>query len=283
MNRSLKLAIAVAAVALVAACANNDVYLRPERTTYMKLSEEPSTTVQVAGAPVELTCLDWKGNRATRPVVLSSSLTTETSDIQCLYVSVELKEVANRFPGTDMTTAASGRVKVASAGATLLTPVDEPDLMRLRNIYYSFLRNIADQNCQTFLGRSFANKASIETARSTFQDLLTGSSAAVATAAPPAAAGLSLVNLFAGKTIDNINSTFYYEKTFQAMAGAIAIERERIKREMDSHKEHAYDTYTIFDLINDLRRYDDACSVRVGVTKLQELAQEKQKEQRDEK
>jgi hypothetical protein len=153
--------------------------------------------------------------------------------------------------------------------------------MSKRNIYASFLLNLSDQNCSTFLGRAFANKSSFDTGRNIMQDVITGSTAAAANASPPAAAGLSLANLIIGKSVDNVNSTFYFEKTFQALAAAIGWQRELVLVDIEKMKTEQYDIRPIYDILAAVRKYDDACSIRVGLAKLQELAQEVKQNKKD--
>jgi hypothetical protein len=226
---------------LCTGCASTDKLLRPERTTFIPQTSQVQT-FKVAGMDVKMVCLEWDGK--------TSTFSQET---QCLYYSVDEQALFTQF-GTD-------------------TAGDEA-LKLKRNALVSFLTNISDKNCSTFLGRSFANKSSFDTGKGVFQDVLTGSSAAAANAAPQTAAGLGLFNLLLGKSVDSINSTFYFEKTFQALAAAINTVRAEVREQGDWNKRDAsYSTLTIYDALAGLRKYDDACSIRVGLSKLQETAQ----------
>jgi hypothetical protein len=157
---------------------------------------------------------------------------------------------------------------------------DLPELTQRgrRNHFTSFLVSVADQNCETFLNRTFANKATLDTSRNTVQDVLTGSSVAASIPSPPVAAGLGIANLIFGKTLDNVNATFFYEKTFQAIGSAIYLERSSIREQVLRKSDLAYPSYTMFDVLSDLRRYESACSIRVGVSKLQSLAEDRLRE-----
>ncbi|USX24369.1 hypothetical protein NHH73_17255 [Oxalobacteraceae bacterium OTU3CINTB1] len=114
----------------------------------------------------------------------------------------------------------------------------------------------------------------MDTSSHTFNDVLTGLSAASASAQPHAAAGLSLANLVIGKTVDNINSTYYFEKTFQALASSIQAEREERKEAIRKNLNQPIADFTMYDALALVHRYDNACSIRVGLEKLQGIAQE---------
>lgn len=148
------------------------------------------------------------------------------------------------------------------------------DLTTLRNSHVSFLLNISDHNCTTFLNRAFASKSGVDTTSRTFNDILTGLSAATANAQPHAAAGLSVANLVIGKTVDNVNSTYYFEKTFQALAASIHAERNGIKTELKKNLTDDIGKFTIYDALALVHKYDNACSIRVGLEKLQGIAQD---------
>lgn len=244
MNKaSLAGIITISQIALLCGCAHTDVVLRPERTTFIPVKAE-MPIVRISGTDeLRLRCLDWKGK-------------TDGSEAeQCLYYSTDEQEIFGKF-------------------SALNTAENSNALKIKRNIYTSFLINLSDQNCSTFLGRAFANKSSFDTGRNIMQDVLTGSTAAAASASPPAAAGMSLANLVIGKSVDNINSTFYFEKTFQSLAAAIGWQRELVLKDIDAKKSQPYDERPIYDVLAAVRKYDDACSIRVGLAKLQELAQE---------
>lgn len=231
-------------------CASADRYLRPEGSFYVpQPAAIDDLKLKVQGTDIKLNCLDKDGNASVRSAANSA-------DIQCLYYSAKVTDLLPAF-------------EEAPAGV---------DLANRRNHFMSFLLNIADQNCETFLNRAFANKSSVDTTKNTIQDILTGTSAATANAAPPTAAGLSLANLMLGKTVDNINSTFFFEKTFQAIGSAIYLERSDIREQISKRAVQPYPKYTVFDVLTDVRRYESACSIRVGVSRLQSLAEDRARE-----
>lgn len=226
--------------ALIAGCAHTDVVLRPERTTFIQSQEKDFAVLVDQTRTVSLRCLDWDGARD-----------TGTTGKQCLYFAADEQPIAETF--------------------AVLKP---EQLVATRNLYTSLLLNLSDKNCSTFLGRSFANKASFDATKNLTQDVLTGSSAAAATLSAPTAATLSVFNLMVGKGVDNVNGAFFYEKTFQALETAIRAEREVIRSDIQDMKTKSYEDAPIYDVLAAVRRYDDACSIRVGLSKLQDLAQE---------
>lgn len=278
-------------------CGQLEIYLRPEHSSFVAQPASPTKpdthVLPMKDSKGELfemkvTCFDKGGNASSSGVT-----STGVEATQCLYFSVETKQMLDDF-------------------SRLST---DEDRRMLRNMFISYLLNVSDQNCSTFLNRAFANKASFDTGKSMFQDIMTGSSAAIANASPPAAAGLSLGNLLVGKSVDNINATFYFDKTFQAMAAAIDVERTNVltdagllrpsdKTASSSPTSEAnqngnaqqpksasqdtkglpvgwrnafrrpYDMYTMYDALADVRNYDDACSIRRGLARLQLLAQD---------
>lgn len=242
----------IAATAFLSGCANVDRYLRPEGSFYIpQPSAIDGLKLDVAGTSVRVNCLDKDGSAVTRDGL-------NKNDIQCLYYAADATDVLSAF-----------KTSASQSYATLT---------ETRNYYTSFLLNLSDQNCETFLNRAFANKSSVDTTKNTFQDILTGASAAIANATPHTAAGLSLSNLVLGKAVENINTAFFFEKTFQAIGSAIYLERSDLKEQITKKSNQTYQKYTIFDALADIRRYESACSIRVGVSRLQSLADDRARE-----
>lgn len=242
----------VTATVFLSGCANVDRYLRPEGSFYIpQPSAIDGLKLDVAGTSVRVSCLDKDGSAVTKDGL-------DKNNIQCLYYAADATDVLSAF-----------KISASQNYATLT---------ETRNYFTSFLLNLSDQNCETFLNRAFANKSSVDTTKNTFQDILTGASAATANATPHTAAGLSLSNLVLGKTVENINATFFFEKTFQAIGSAIYLERSDIKEQITKKSNQTYQKYTIFDALADIRRYESACSIRIGVSRLQSLAEDRARE-----
>lgn len=212
----------------------------------------------VKGQTLTLSCLDERGRAVTRdtgPVGASHG-----AEVQCLYHAVDVNDIYKAF--------------VVPAAP------DTSDWAARRNIYISYLLSVTDQNCDTFLGRAFANKSTVDTTKNTMQDLLTGTSAVTANASPPLAAGLGVLNLVVGKTVDNVNSTFFVEKAYPAIQSAINLERTDLKVGISGRELEPYSRYTIYDAVSDVRRYQSACSIRAGVSRLQSLADDQNRERK---
>jgi uncharacterized protein YceK len=248
----MKNLLLILSIFVLAGCSSIDQNVRPESSFFVSktVGNDQSYMLVKKDGSLGVTCLDKEG--------MAVSKDTNSSQIQCLYYAVDISKVFNsfEFPSSE------------------LTETQDRTLKKKRDIYISFLVNVADQNCETFLSRSFASKSGFDAGRNTFQDILTGASAATAIGTPPVAAGLSLLNIVVGKTVDNVNSTYFFDKTFQAIGSAIYLEKSEIKAQIELNKKQDYSRYTIYDSVSDIRRYESACSIRIGVGKLQRLAQD---------
>jgi hypothetical protein len=159
----------------------------------------------------------------------------------------------------------------------------------VRDKAIAYLLGVSDSNCSNFLDRAFANKAGLDISKSLASDMATGVSALTAFNTPAISAGLGLTNLVVGKTVDNVNATFYFDKTFQAFEAAVITERTRIKSDIINRQasrpvsstDGSAVQYGLFEAMTDIRTYDDACSMRVGLSKLVETASAQKKAQTD--
>jgi len=176
---------------------------------------------------------------------------SDSSNSECMYISVDAS---------------------AATGASL----DNQKVVKIVN----YLTSVSDLNCSTFLHRAFANKAGMDYTKNLLQDLATGVSAGLVTVSAPASAALDGVNLIVGKSIDNFNTTFYFDKTFQAMEAAIESERAQKRAYIFARKSDT--TYTFVEALADIRAYDDACSIKKGLSHLINIA-ENNKQQVDTK
>ncbi|MED5597191.1 hypothetical protein [Janthinobacterium sp. P210006] len=247
----------VLALTVLTGCASADVYLRPERTVFAQKKNVQTALSLVENENFDVWCLDSSGDRA-KPQ--STERFQRDSDLQCLYRSVDKDTLLPYFKLTS-TTIDGGNAALAYK----------------RDVYIAYLMSVADQNCSNFLGRAFANKTSVDSLRGTLNDVLTGSTAAIATSAPPTAAALALTNLVTNKSIDNFNQSFYFEKTFSAMRSAIISLRSELRIQIQSNMSKNYRAYSISDAMSDMTRYDEGCSIMAGVNKLQQLADDSTK------
>ncbi len=252
----------------VAGCSSVDNYTRPENSFYIpksKLENSVNTSIEKEANKIKTDCAPNLGTLGW--------LNDDSKDILgCRYYSVDLTNILEQFT--------SEKQKEIKAQQKKDNPSSN-ELADLRNHYISYLLNIADQNCETFLNRAFANKAGMDTTKNIFQDVLTGSSAGLANSLPSFSAALGFGNLLFGKTVDHINSTFFIQSAFQAIGSAIYLERSKIKEEILLKTLNTYQKYTIYDSLSDLRRYESACSIRIGVGKLQILAENAIKEKNE--
>jgi hypothetical protein len=141
-----------------------------------------------------------------------------------------------------------------------------------RNAIVGTLVSISDINCSTFLHRAFANRAGLDYTKTLSQDLATAASAGTAFVSAPVSAGMSAANLLIGKSIDSFNATYYQQQTFQAMESAIASARQEGLATINTHEAQDIDTYTATQALADIRQYDDDCSFKNGLAKLNAIA-----------
>jgi hypothetical protein len=218
-------------------------YLRAQRPTFLDFDRTKNAVfVTRQGSEVRVQCLQnrfgYKKDDKAHP---------KRPDDECLYLSV------------------------AMAGIPTKASVDPGE----RDDVVGILTAVSDMNCRSYLFRVFASKAGLDTGRSVLKDLSTAAAASTAPFAPYVASGLGVGNLLVGTTVDNINSTYYLEKTFQAMESAIAEERLKLRRQLYEKRGKTIVEYPFMDAWNDVHAYADACSLQRGLARLVEITGEK--------
>lgn len=152
------------------------------------------------------------------------------------------------------------------------------------------LVSMSDLNCSNYMHRVFSNRALTDFSGTLSEDLLTSAATATAHIEPTAAAALGVANLVVGKSMDAFHSTYFLDKTFQALEAAINGERQRIlatiiakrakaKAEAKSTGGSAEIAYGPVAALSDLRAYDDACSFKAGLNVLVSLAENEREAQ----
>lgn len=132
--------------------------------------------------------------------------------------------------------------------------------------------NISDGNCTTFLHRFYATKAGWDAAHGTGKDIATAIAAGTAKVASGFSGAIGLANLAGGTAIDNIDKSYYSEKTIQAITAAIkSLRATSKKRVMDGAAREITD-YSYFEALNDLENFDNDCSLQRGIEQIAELA-----------
>jgi hypothetical protein len=240
--------------AFVTGCANTAQYLRSQPLTYYN---ESTTTSIVLTDPDLKQLFEVKCMKVQSRDFLT---TPDQQSAQCLYIAVN---------GANAT-----YVKDSASSPS------SPATRAVRDKAIAYLIGISDFNCTNYLDRAFANKAGLDISKSFTSDIATGISAITAFNTPAVSAALSLANLVVGKTVDNINATYYFDKTFQAFEAAVLAERARIRSDILARqanrpiesKEFSPVQYGLFEALADIKQYDDACSMRVGLSKLIEAA-----------
>ncbi|QSX78963.1 hypothetical protein [Agrilutibacter solisilvae] len=152
----------------------------------------------------------------------------------------------------------------------------DAECIATRNRVVDLLLKVTDENCSTFLQRTFLTKSTSDSAYAFGRDMLTGGTAAVASASPPTAIGFSFANLLLG-SYETVNGTFFLNSAFQSLETAINLEREtrltalRDECTRPGTTTAGYNDCTIHEALRLVKSYGDACSLRTGVNKLQSL------------
>lgn len=245
----------IALSVLLSGCGSTATYLAPQQTVYYKDKDQGVITLTDTdlNSLFDVKCMK---NMPQGPLTYGDS--KEVS--QCLYIAVDATK------------------------ATSNTATTRP----VRDKAIAYLLNVSESNCTNFLDRAFANKAGMDVTKGLVEDVATGIGTVTAFNTPTVTAALGITNLVVGKTVDNVSSTFYFNQTFQAFEAAVITERARIKSEIISKQAKrppvSTDTavqYTLFDALADIRQYDAACSMRVGLAKLIDTQGEKKRLQVD--
>lgn len=219
-------------------CANTSEYMRSQPVTYFPASEDFVVPKELTGL-IEVRCMmqdtDTDAVRA-------------TAKRQCLYVSADVSKLSSITENEDKT-----------------------------NIAISYLTSLSDMNCTNFLQRTFATKASLDFSKNLISDMASAASAGTAFFSPAVSAALNVGDLVVGKGVESFNATYYFDKSFQAMEAAINAERTRIKTFIIARQAKAAipDSPVPYDLataLSDIRAYDDACSIKSGLSQLVQLA-----------
>lgn len=146
------------------------------------------------------------------------------------------------------------------------------------------LVSMSDLNCSNYMHRVFSNRALTDFSGTLAEDLLTSAASATAHIEPTAAAALGVANLVVGKSMDAFHSTYFLDKTFQALEAAINGERQRIlatiiAKRAKARAKPADGSYGPVEALSDLRAYDDACSFKAGLNVLVSLAENEREAQ----
>ncbi len=146
-------------------------------------------------------------------------------------------------------------------------------LAERRNKIIDVLLIVSDHNAETYLSRAFANRAALTTSRNVLRDLSLGATSGLAGAGSPLSSVIGLGGLALGSAVDEMNDSLYMGETFHAMEVLIRGARADLRRRIRERSRLPYAEYDIADVLADMRRYSEMCSVRFGLAKLREAAQ----------
>lgn len=271
MSKRILLPVLILAL-MAAGCANQAKHLRVQPIMYLEVPGElkaakftvplppigdpsmpaqPASPVSVAsmGAmPLATTApgtLPEKQELSVRCVRLPSGMTNEAmSRKQCLYIAVDYNDVLKLNVSNQLE----------------------------RNRLIDLLTGFSDANCDAWVHRVFANKATLDAGRNTGADIATAIAAGTAQVASGFASGLGLLNLVGGTAVDNYNAVIFSDKTFQVISSALAAERSKALAVVIDGSRKPLADYSFEAAMADLRRYDNACSLRQALERLGEMA-----------
>lgn len=182
---------------------------------------------------------------------------------QCLYKSVDIGFTA---AASGVTTSSEQATTLSQYFSSCTTSCAEP-----RNRVIDVLLRVTNDNCSSFLQKTFLTKSTNDSIYNFGRDALTGGTAAVAITSPPSAVGLSLGNLLL-RSYESFNKTFFLNEAFQPLENAINLARTDKLQELDECLlTTSYNQCSIDKALIKLKDYSDACSLRVGLNKLQSL------------
>jgi hypothetical protein len=247
----LRPALLLIIAALVTGCASTSVYLGADPGVHVSPSGVNGSIPvdpELEGL-VRIVPIDMHGR------VRGSNFRGEPAG-RSLYLSVDI----------------SGLIAQPGLGVARGSDFDER-LATRRNQIVDVLLIVSDHNAETYLARAFANRAALTTSRNVARDVSLGVTSGLAAVGSPAASALGLAGLVLGAGVDEMNQALYLGETFHAMELVIRAERSAMRRRIRERMGLPYAEYSMADVLADVRRYSEACSVRFGLARLREAAQ----------
>jgi hypothetical protein len=109
--------------------------------------------------------------------------------------------------------------------------------------------------------------------RDVFSDIAMGATSGLAVISSPAAPAIGLAGLVVGAGADQMNEALYFGETSHAMEIVIRAGRQALREQIRERAQLGADAYPVVDVLRDVRRYSEMCSVRFGLARLREAAQ----------
>jgi hypothetical protein len=246
LNRlNLSLLLGASAV-LLGACASSDASLRSQPASHFAVPD----FIPMAGPLKTYVTLKCARIGDTKYAALTAKSSTQP---ECGYVSADVTQLVNALPQSE-------------------------EKSELRDSVLDLLLGISDYNCSNFMGRAYAVRSTFDVLSKVIGDIATAVSAGTVSVAPAVSGGLDGLNLVVGKSNSDFDSEFYANKTFEALESAIAAERTKRKTRILASR--IQPGYSLMDALSDARFYDDACSIRIGLQSLGDLAQKEANKQK---
>lgn len=235
--------------------------LTTNEATVQFLTDDIIVPGHLQGA-VSIVCVKDGAKRKIKDRVSDSDKGKTTKERECLYLSIDGNKLYSQADTYMQSTAESSKLR--------------KDVMEIAV-------NLSDMNCSTYLHRVLANKSGFDVFSDIGESFMTAISAGTAITSPGVARGLSLSNLVLGTTVDQFNNTYFMNETFQALESISQAERLKIKLSIQAKQLLADESdvddinYGLFEGLSDVRELDDACSMRVALAKLVEIADDERK------
>jgi hypothetical protein len=253
MRKNLAL-VAVVAI-LLSGCASSEKHLRSQPASF--ISDFSPTQGPLKGL-VTLECLEVRTHAKPQ-----RNKRIGEPEPECLYLTADITKLVDRLPGDD------SAPKIAEGFNN----------KQFRDSLLFLLLGISDYNCSNFLNRAYAVRSTLDASGKLTGDLASAISAGTVTVAPGVSAGLDAISLLATKSSQDFSTVFYFDKTFQALEAAV--QAQRIKRKTQIIANKGRPDYSLMDAISDARFYDDACSIKMGLQELQNIAEDEKKTSED--
>jgi len=287
---------------LVLGCASQAQHLRSQPVVYMDITNNPNRTVEVLLPPipetpppaapdaktvaihenrssVEVAALSADGILAGTAALTTNAAAPVTTTPAVRGIAFGTGETVKLVVHCVRTPEFYNKDRTSS-GQCLYQSIDYPDVQNLpvhnqaeRNRMIDVLVGISNDNCATYRDRVLANKAALDTVKNSGKDIAAGLAAGTVKTAAGFSAGLGLFNLIGGSVLTNFDQAIFSEKGFPGILAAIDSERAVAETTLNMNRRKKFDEYSYQAALNDVKKYDRACSITAAVEHLATLAE----------
>ena len=285
---------------IVLGCASQAQHLRSQPVVYLDITNDPNRKVAISLPPIEELMAPVAPEATTaaiadkhRPVEVASLNPDAIVGSAPLTTSTSATAMAQSTRAIPVATAEPAQLIIhcvrtpefynkdrTTSGQCLYQAIDYPDVQNLpvhnaaeRNRVIDILVGISNDNCSTYRDRVLANKAAIDTVKNSGKDIAAGLAAGTVKAAAGFSAGLGLFNLVGGSVLTNFDQAIFSEKGFPGILAAIDSERAVAETTLNLNRRKKFAEYSYQAALNDVKKYDRACSITAAVEHLATLAE----------